>query len=123
MVIIEWSIIEPNVGIVCACIPVIHRPLATLFVKAWPKGKNTRSTPYTQPSGQDSGTAPISNANHWLPLEPFDASAAPKSITNVLGRPLDHPQDDVESLNRSAYIKKTTDISVHYDHPSPTLNI
>lgn len=113
MAIIEWSIIEPNLGIICACIPVIHRPLATFVVKVWPDElKRKPPAKYVQRSAQGSNTAPI-NDNPWFPLEPYDASL-PKRMTSVLSRPAAHKGDE-ESMDSSTYITKTTDISVRYD--------
>lgn len=111
--IIEWSIIEPNLGIICACIPVIHRPLASFVLKLWRDGhKNSPSANYAQRSAQGSNTAPV-NDSSWFPLEPYDASL-PKRMTSVLSRPPAHKTDE-ESMNSSTYITKTTDISVRYD--------
>lgn len=125
VIIIEWSIIETNVGIICACIPVIHRPLATLMFKVWPTSKKkTRTAPCLKRSDQDSHTALATQDTHWLSLEPFEASR-PTRMTNVLTGPRAPPGDDIESLNHSGFIKKTTDISIHYDRPqaSPTIKI
>lgn len=113
MFIIEWSIIEPNLGIICACIPVIHRPLATFVVKVWPNQlKRKSSAKYVQRSAQGSNTAPV-NDNTWFPLEPYEANL-PKRMTSVLSRPPGHKGDE-ESMDSSTYITKTTDISVRYD--------
>ncbi|MCJ1463948.1 hypothetical protein MMC07_002558 [Pseudocyphellaria aurata] len=113
VVIIEWSIIEPNLGIICACIPVIHRPVANLVVHIWrDELKRKSSAKYVQPSAEGSNTAPVDN-NPWFPLEPYDASR-PKRMTSVLSRPPAHKGDE-ESMGSSTYITKTTDISVRYD--------
>lgn len=115
MVIIEWSIIEPNLGIICACIPVIHRPFITLVVKYWPhvlQRGDTISPQYVQRTAQGSVTAPV-NHNSWYPLESFEVTE-PTRITSVLTRPQAH-KDDEESVTNSTSTKKTTDISLHYD--------
>lgn len=122
VIIIEWSIIETNVGIICACIPVIHRPLAMLLVKVWSTSKKTRTAPCLKRSDQDLHTALATQNTHWLSLELLEASR-PTSMTNVLIRPRAPPGDDVESLNYSGFIKKKTDISVQYDRPQPSPTI
>ena len=114
MIVIEWSIIENNVAIICACIPVLHRPLATLMVKVWSTlEKKSRTALCLKRSDQDFHTALANHNAHWLSLELSEASR-PTRMTNVLTWPRAPADDDVESLN---YIKKTTDISVQYDRP------
>lgn len=120
VIIIEWSIIETHVGIICACIPVIHRPLIMLMVKVWSTSKKkTRTAPRLKRSDQDLHTALATQDTHWLSLEPLEASR-PTRMTNVLTRPRAPPGDDVESLNYSGFIKKTTDISIQYDRSQPS---
>lgn len=123
VIIIEWSIIETNVGIICACIPVVHRPLITVMVKVWSiSKKKTRTAPCLKCSDQDLHVALATQDTHWLSLELLEASR-PTRMTNVLTRPRGQPGDDVESLNHSGFIKKTTDISVQYDRSQPSTNI
>lgn len=123
MIIIEWSIIETNVGIICACIPVVHRPLITVMVKVWSiSKKKTRTAPCLKCSDQDLHAALATQDTHWLSLELLEASR-PTRMTNVLTRPRGQPGDDVESLNHSGFIKKTTDISVQYDRSQLSTNI
>lgn len=120
VIIIEWSIIETNVGIICACIPVIHRPLATLMVKVWPSSKKkTRSAPCL---GQGSHTALATQNTNCFSLESFEASRLTR-MANVLNRPRPPLGDDVESLNHPGFIKKTTDINVQYDQPQTSATI
>lgn len=119
MAVIGWSIIETNVGIICACIPVIHRPLAKLMVKVWSTSKKKIRTILGL-------KAPLPAQHpHWLSLEPLEASrpseaSRPICMTNVITRPRAPLDDDVESLN---YIHKTTDISVQYDRPQSSPNV
>ena len=113
VMIVEWSIIEPNLGIVCACIPVIHHPLTRFVVKVWPDElKRKKSAKYAQRSVQGSNIAPV-NDSPWFLLEPYNSSL-PRQISSILSRPPAHKSDE-ESMGSSSYIKKTTDISVSYD--------
>ena len=92
------------------------------MVKIWSTLKKSRTALCLKRSDQDFHTALATQDAHWLSLEPSEASR-PTRMTNVLTRPRARPDDDVESLNYSGFIKKTTDISVQYDGPQSSPNI
>ncbi|KAH7350619.1 integral membrane protein [Rhexocercosporidium sp. MPI-PUGE-AT-0058] len=63
-----WTMIEPNVGIICACLPMCRLPLTILFPSIFPP-KTVESTSYASGPRSNNGTYGHAGTgkNEWIP--------------------------------------------------------
>ncbi|KAI9709193.1 MAG: hypothetical protein M1812_007778 [Candelaria pacifica] len=114
-----WTVIEANVGIICACLPALSKPLATLFPRLkWffaghPSTQNTAK--FTSASNSYSSNAygknnlnssnDTSNSESWVELE----SKAGNKRKMSMGVPRD---SDEESLYGMGHGKEGSEVGV-----------
>ncbi len=110
-----WTIIEPHVAIVCACLPMCRLPLAKVFPRLFP----TMSTPHPSNTGafMHAGTS----KNDWTPSQTGDKPTR-NQTTSVMAGPdgseefiLNDLEPSYTPPKQDSGIHKTTHISVKYD--------
>jgi hypothetical protein len=117
-----WTIIEPNIAIICACLPMCRVPLARLFPKLFPGSDASRSAtnPFTH-----TGTS----KNDWTPSQVGRKDRKQATASIVASRDSgseefilnDRNGTYLESVTGSKpAIQKTTHISVKYDDDRST---
>lgn len=134
-----WTAIEANTGIICACLPMLKSPLATLFPRLFPRGSNEQ---YSAGSGTDRPRIPSSqNRNSpaayggWGRLQNKKQPRMLRISTSgdqapAVNRSSEHSSNDTFGMDYKdvpmGHISKTTHVNVQYGkdkcHPaySPT---
>jgi hypothetical protein len=114
-----WTIIEPNIAIVCACLPMCRMPLQRLFPKVFGSIGGTKRP----------GTATFSHAgtgnNDWTPSQVGQRNIRDHHSSVVAGKDTDSEEYILSDRNNKTFldmsgaaesrIHKTTHISVKYD--------
>ncbi|EAW10000.1 uncharacterized protein ACLA_042220 [Aspergillus clavatus NRRL 1] len=108
-----WSVIEANVGIICACLPVFHQPLQ--FCLPWlfgsprsnPPSGRTRSRPKTQ-RDRSNGSLQDPKDMSWRKLHGSGGSYS----NNVSTR--GYELNDIEETKTSHEILRVMDVEVSY---------
>ncbi len=116
-----WTTIEANTGIICACLPMLKRPLSCLFPKAFPRKSGNASYPssgFRTLSRQRNSPVATYN-NGWSHLDSKTQPPLSKSSDNtVVGKTSDGSGDKEYGIERHdiplASITKTTDVGVRY---------
>ena len=119
-----WTIIEPNIAIICACLPMCRMPLQRMFPKFFPGTEPTRPSKTTF-SHAGSGK------NDWTPSrQEWSTNRSALGSISVGGKAgseeyILHDRPTVverDEQGARAGIQKTTQFSVQYDDvPSITL--
>ena len=92
----SWTFLEVNVGIICACLPVLKAPI-TKFVP-FMRDKNFRPSQYAEQFSKD-----------W--------HTSPNAITHVTRNRADNDSDE-EFILQDRAVRKTTDINIAYEEAS-----
>ena len=126
-----WTTIEANTGIICACLPMLKRPLTCLFPKAFPRQSGNSSYPssgFRTLSRQRNSPVATYN-NGWSHLDSKTQPPFSKSSDNtVVGKTSDGSDDMKYGMERHdiplASITKTSDVGVDYanDQHGPALS-
>jgi hypothetical protein len=116
-----WTIIEPNIAIICACLPMCRMPLAQLFPKLFPNSdaSHTATNPFTH-----AGTG----KNDWTPSQIGRSDRKTANASIVAGRDSGSEEFILHERNATylqpvgakSAIQKTTHISVKYDDDHST---
>ena len=116
-----WTTIEANTGIICACLPMLKRPLACLFPKAFPRQVGNSSYPSTNcRTFSRQRHSPITAYNNgWSHIESKKKPPMSKSSDNtVTGKISDGSGDTTFGMDQHSIplgtITKTSDIEVGY---------
>jgi len=114
-----WTIIEPNIAIICACLPLFRMPLARLFPKLFPGTEPSRSAgniPFSYAGQSKNDWTPSQVGHHQDIKQQASVVAGPDSGSEEF---ILHERNGtyVQSANGTPKnaIQKTTHISVKYD--------
>ncbi|KAI9813845.1 MAG: hypothetical protein M1827_003635 [Pycnora praestabilis] len=120
-----WTVIETNVGIICACLPVLAKPLSKLFPSVL--GKNS-SAPESYLTGTQRSKAAVnaeSKNNHpWYPLQMrsdnngVDENGMSPPRTSVQARRRSDEETLCDGNPMALGIQKKTEFMVRYDDNS-----
>lgn len=108
-----WTIIEANIGIICACLPMCQLPLTIIFPSLFPsrtaRGTNTGNSFSHVGSGKNEWTPPTTNSQDVHMAKIDIRSADSGSEEHILG------SDSARLANeRDVGIRKVTDFSVSF---------
>ncbi|KAL7624885.1 hypothetical protein AAE478_004099 [Parahypoxylon ruwenzoriense] len=99
-----WTVIEENVAIICACLPMCKGPLSWLFPSVFVSASTRSSGGYRQ-SQQHTGDP---NRNYWAPTR-GDSEMLSMRVTSIQARKSvvnsnsqEYMLEDTESTNRSS---------------------
>ena len=122
---VMWTIIEPSVAIVCACLPIL-RPLVVVWFPSL-KSKGSKFRSYPAPSyGNGSRSRPTPGGSQVRDKGDADeyTGAKPNGVQMVnIARPNSRTgsEDDMLRANRNFHdrrgIHRTVEYSVNYSHP------
>lgn len=114
-----WTIIEPNVAILCACLPMCRMPLQRLFPKVFGSIGGSK-----RPGTTSFSHAGTSN-NDWAPSQVGRRNPRDQFSSAVAGKDTDSEEYILSDRNNKSFldtsgaaesrIHKTTHISVKYD--------
>ena len=122
---VMWTIIEPNMAVVCACLPILRPFIVKLIPSLRSKATKIRyvTSPYGPASGQGSSSR-SHNRNNWLEIDNLESSDI---HTAVVERSLSASGSEVNILesgeqgpgcvNGETGIKKTVQYSIKYSKP------
>ncbi|KAI9677627.1 MAG: hypothetical protein M1817_006582 [Caeruleum heppii] len=119
-----WTVIEANVGIICACLPVLSRPLARVFPKVFSAStSNTHSSSLSGTGKSHPSSVPSDSRAHstWYPLGIGKEGAdhpVPLSSVHVSKGERGRGESESEEYmfaGDGAGIHKTTDFTVKWD--------
>lgn len=116
-----WTTIEANTGIICACLPMLKKPLTCLFPRAFPRQSGRSSYPssgFRTLSRQRNSPVATYN-NGWSHLDSKTQPPSSKSLDNtVVGKTSDGSGDTKYGTARHdiplSSITKTTHVDIHY---------
>jgi hypothetical protein len=114
-----WTIIEPNIAIICACLPMCRMPLQRMFPKLFP------GTEPTRPS-KNTFTHAGSGKNEWTPTSQQERSKNRSQLASVTSGGKGGSEEYILHDRNPSYlereergvksgIQKTTQFSVKYD--------
>ncbi|KAK6951589.1 hypothetical protein Daesc_006111 [Daldinia eschscholtzii] len=108
-----WTVIEENLAIICACLPMCKGPLNWLFPSVFMASSRRTSTSY-KPSHPTNN----SNRNYWAPTR-GDSEMLSTRVTSVQGRKAtdgsnsqEHMLEETRSLDRNSDVEE---VRVAYD--------
>jgi hypothetical protein len=113
-----WTIIEPNIAILCACLPMCRMPLQRLFPKIFGSVGGTK-----RPTTTSFSYAGASK-NDWTPSQVGRRNLRDQFSSVVAGKDNDSEEYILADRNNNSFgdasggegrIHKTTHISVKYD--------
>ena len=124
-----WTTIEANTGIICACLPMLKKPLSCLFPKAFPRQSGNSSYPnsgFRTLSRQRNSPVGTYN-NGWTHL---DSKTQPRKSSDdtAVGKTSGVSGDGKYGIERHdiplASISKTSPVDARYvnDQHAPTLS-
>jgi hypothetical protein len=110
-----WTILEPNIAIICACLPMCRMPLQRLFPKLFP------GTEPTRPS-KNTFTHAGSGKNDWTPSSQLERSRTGSALASVSAGGKAGSEEYIlqdrptypEREERRTGIQKTTQFTVRY---------
>lgn len=115
-----WTIIEPNIAIICACLPMCRMPLQSMFPKIFPGTEPSRPSKYTF-------THAGSGKNDWTPSQQERSRNRSQLASVTAGGKGDSGSEEYilhdrnpayperEEMGVRTGIQKTTQFSVKYD--------
>ena len=126
-----WTTVEANTGIICACLPMLKKPLSCLFPHAFPRQSGNSSYPssgFRTLSRQRNSPVGTYN-NGWSHLDSKTQPPLSKSLDNTVVGKTSNGSGDTECGTKRhdrplASITKTSDVDVRYvnDQHAPTLS-
>ncbi|EAW13620.1 putative plasma membrane protein Pth11-like [Aspergillus clavatus NRRL 1] len=111
-----WTVIESNLGIICACLPALRRPLSFLFPRFFSRLNKSSVAPASRGNSSRPLDSTPKKVEGWSVLD--EAGAAEVRVTSAAGMRDDehHGMDmDLDSPGRWGEIRKTTKVVVRYD--------
>ena len=126
-----WTTIEANTGIICACLPMLKKPLSCLFPQAFPRqpGNSSYSSSGFRTLSRQRNSPVATHNNGWTHLDSKTQPPLSKfSDKTVVGKTSDGSGDTEFGTERHdiplASITKTSDVDVRYvnDQHVPALS-
>lgn len=106
-----WTVIESNLGILCACLPALQRPLVFLFARLCPKSRRS----------YQSNERPGESTNRGSPRAVAKGSPGWSILDSVIREDQAAGAGDSQERmvpsggDEGRLIRKTTQVSVQYD--------